>query len=49
MSASALNRYLDLLVDLLLVRRLRPWSGNVGVTGEPALACLITPVTAPAT
>jgi predicted AAA+ superfamily ATPase len=24
-----LNRYLDLLVDLLLVRRLRPWSGNV--------------------
>lgn len=25
-----LNRYLDLLVDLLLVRRLPPWSGNVG-------------------
>ncbi len=25
-----LNRYLDLLVDLLLVRRLQPWSGNVG-------------------
>ncbi|MDA1073902.1 MAG: ATP-binding protein [Proteobacteria bacterium] len=24
------NRYLDLLVDLLLVRRLPPWSGNVG-------------------
>ncbi|MBI5505074.1 MAG: ATP-binding protein [Deltaproteobacteria bacterium] len=24
-----LNRYLDLLVDLLLVRRLVPWSGNV--------------------
>ncbi len=24
------NRYLDLLVDLLLVRRLQPWSGNVG-------------------
>lgn len=23
-----LNRYLDLLVDLLLVRRLEPWSGN---------------------
>ena len=23
-------RYLDLLVDLLLVRRLRPWHGNVG-------------------
>ena len=25
-----LNRYIDLLVDLLLVRRLSPWSGNVG-------------------
>ncbi len=25
-----LNRYVDLLVDLLLVRRLPPWSGNVG-------------------
>ena len=25
-----LNRYLDLLVDLLLVRRLQPWHGNVG-------------------
>ena len=25
-----LNRYIDLLVDLLLVRRLQPWSGNVG-------------------
>ena len=25
-----INRYLDLLVDLLLVRRLPPWSGNVG-------------------
>jgi predicted AAA+ superfamily ATPase len=24
------GRYIDLLVDLLLVRRLRPWSGNVG-------------------
>jgi uncharacterized protein len=24
------NRYLDLLVDLLLVRRLQPWSGNAG-------------------
>ena len=23
-------RYLDLLVDLLLVRRLTPWSGNIG-------------------
>ena len=25
-----LNRYIDLLTDLLLVRRLPPWSGNVG-------------------
>ena len=25
-----LNRYIDLLVNLLLVRRLPPWSGNVG-------------------
>ncbi len=25
-----LNRYIDLLADLLLVRRLPPWSGNVG-------------------
>jgi hypothetical protein len=29
-SVPAVTRYLDLLVDLLLVRRLRPWSGNVG-------------------
>lgn len=29
-SAPAIGRYVDLLVDLLLVRRLRPWSGNVG-------------------
>jgi uncharacterized protein len=29
-SSPAVNRYIDLLVDLLLVRRLRPWSGNVG-------------------
>lgn len=28
-SAPAVARYVDLLVDLLLVRRLRPWSGNV--------------------
>ena len=28
-SAPAIARYVDLLVDLLLVRRLRPWSGNV--------------------
>jgi uncharacterized protein len=28
-SADAVARYLDLLVDLLLVRRLQPWSGNV--------------------
>ena len=24
-----LNRYVDLLVDLLLIRRLQPWSGNI--------------------
>ena len=29
-SAPAVARYVDLLVDLLLLRRLRPWSGNVG-------------------
>jgi hypothetical protein len=29
-SVPAVGRYVDLLVDLLLVRRLRPWSGNVG-------------------
>jgi predicted AAA+ superfamily ATPase len=29
-STPAVARYLDVLVDLLLVRRLRPWSGNVG-------------------
>lgn len=29
-STPAVGRYVDLLVDLLLVRRLRPWSGNVG-------------------
>jgi predicted AAA+ superfamily ATPase len=29
-SSPAIGRYIDLLVDLLLVRRLRPWSGNVG-------------------
>jgi uncharacterized protein len=29
-SKPAVTRYIDLLVDLLLVRRLRPWSGNVG-------------------
>lgn len=29
-SAPTVTRYLDLLVDLLLVRRLQPWSGNVG-------------------
>jgi uncharacterized protein len=28
-SAPAVARYIDLLVDLLLVRRLRPWSSNV--------------------
>ena len=29
-STPAIGRYIDLLVDLLLVRRLRPWGGNVG-------------------
>lgn len=29
-SAPMINRYIDLLVDLLLVRRLAPWSGNLG-------------------
>jgi hypothetical protein len=29
-STPAVTRYVDLLVDLLLLRRLRPWSGNVG-------------------
>ncbi len=29
-SAPAVGRYVDLLVDLLLVRRLAPWSGNSG-------------------
>lgn len=27
-SSPAVSRYVDLLVDLLMVRRLRPWSGN---------------------
>jgi predicted AAA+ superfamily ATPase len=29
-TSPSVGRYIDLLVDLLLVRRLRPWSGNVG-------------------
>lgn len=29
-SSPSVGRYVDLLVDLLLVRRLRPWAGNVG-------------------
>lgn len=29
-STPAVGRYVDLLVDLLLLRRLRPWSANVG-------------------
>jgi uncharacterized protein len=29
-STPTVGRYVDLLVDLMLVRRLRPWSGNVG-------------------
>jgi predicted AAA+ superfamily ATPase len=30
LAVSTAARYLDLMVDLLLVRRLEPWSGNVG-------------------
>lgn len=29
-SGQTIGRYLDLMVDLLLVRRLPPWSGNIG-------------------
>lgn len=29
-SAPMINRYIDLLIDLMLVRRLPPWSGNLG-------------------
>jgi len=29
-SGQTVSRYLDLLVDLLLVRRLQPWASNVG-------------------
>ena len=29
-STPMINRYIDLLADLLLVRRLQPWSGNIG-------------------
>lgn len=29
-SSPAVDRYIDLLVDLQLVHRLRPWSGNIG-------------------
>jgi predicted AAA+ superfamily ATPase len=29
-SAPMIGRYIDLLVDLMLVRRLQPWSGNLG-------------------
>lgn len=29
-SAPMINRYIDLLADLMLVRRLSPWSGNIG-------------------
>ncbi len=29
-SAPMISRYIDLLVDLMLVRRLAPWSGNLG-------------------
>ncbi len=30
LSGRTVGRYLDLMVDLLLVRRLQPWAGNVG-------------------
>lgn len=38
-SAPAVGRYVDLLVDLKLVRRLSPWSGNLGkrLTKTPKL------------
>src|SRR5690554_8035071 len=29
-SSVTVHRYLDLMVDLLLVRRLQPWASNVG-------------------
>lgn len=29
-TAPTVNRYLDLLIDLKLLRRLQPWSGNIG-------------------
>lgn len=29
-SSVTINRYLDLMVDLLLVRRLQPWAANIG-------------------
>jgi uncharacterized protein len=29
-TSPSVGRYIDLLVDLLLLRRLRPWAGNVG-------------------
>jgi len=29
-SSTTINRYLDLMADLLLVRRLQPWAGNAG-------------------
>jgi Predicted ATPase (AAA+ superfamily) len=29
-TSPSVGRYVDLLVDLLLVRRLRPWAGNIG-------------------
>lgn len=29
-SAASVSRYLDLLVDLLLIRPVHPWSGNIG-------------------
>jgi len=37
--ATTVTRYLDLLVDLLLVRRLAPWHGNVGKRLVKSLSC----------
>lgn len=30
LTSTTISRYLDLMVDLLLVRRLQPWTGNIG-------------------
>lgn len=40
-SGQTVARYLDLLVDLLLVRRLQPWAGNVGKRLLKAPKCYV--------